>query len=97
MLGKYVREDKALPLIDAIRKMTLEPARRLELSDKGRIEIGCDADITVFNPDTVIDGATFSDLHIQPEGIEYVFIGGNMAMDHKKTVDGRLGRFISYK
>ena len=97
VLGKYVREDKALPLIDAIRKMTLEPARRLELSDKGRIEIGCDADITVFNPDTVIDGATFSDLHIQPEGIEYVFIGGNMAMDHKKTVDGRLGRFISYK
>ena len=88
VLGKYVREDKALPLIDAIRKMTLEPARRLELSDKGRIEIGCDADITVFNPDTVIDGATFS---------EYVFIGGNMAMDHKKTVDGRLGRFISYK
>ncbi len=97
VLGKYVREDKVLPLIDAIRKMTLEPAKRLELDHKGRIQIGCDADITVFDPDTVMDGATFSDLHIQPEGIEYVFIGGKKAMEHKKTVDNRLGRFISYK
>lgn len=97
VLGKYVREDKVLPLIDAIRKMTLEPAKRLELDGKGRIQIGCDADITVFNPDTVIDGATFSDLHIQPEGIEYVFIGGKKAMEHKHTVNNRLGRFISYK
>lgn len=97
VLGKYVREDKVLPLIDAIRKMTLEPAKRLELDHKGRIQIGCDADITVFDPDTVMDGATFSDLHIQPEGIEYVFIGGKKAMEHKNTVDNRLGRFISYK
>ncbi len=97
VLGKYVREDKALPLIDAVRKMTLEPAKRLELEGKGRMQIGCDADITVFDPETVIDGATFSDLHIQPEGIEYVFIGGKKAMDHKTTVNDRLGRFISYK
>lgn len=97
VLGKYVREDKVLPLIDAVRKMTLEPAKRLELENKGRIQIGCDADLTVFDPETVIDGATFSDLHIQPEGIEYVFVGGKMAMDHKRTVNDRLGRFISYK
>ena len=47
VLGKYVREDKALPLIDAIRKMTLEPAKRMDLDQKGRIELGCDADLTI--------------------------------------------------
>lgn len=96
VLGKYVREDKVLPLIDAIRKMTLEPAVRLELDKKGRIEVGCDADLTIFNPATIIDGATFSDLHIQPEGIEYVFINGQLALRDKITVNNRLGKFISY-
>lgn len=42
------------------------------------------------------DGATFSDLHIQPEGIEYVYINGQMALSHKNTVNNRLGRFISF-
>ena len=97
VLGKYVREEKVLPLIDALRKMTLEPAKVLGLDNKGIIKVGADADITVFNPDTIIDGATFQDLHIQPEGIDYVFIGGHMATEGKTTVNGRLGRFISYK
>lgn len=97
VLGKYVREDKVLPLIDAIRKMTLEPAVRLELDKKGRIEIGCDADLTIFDPETIIDGATFSDLHIQPEGIEYVLIAGQVALKNKITVNSRLGRYISYR
>ena len=97
VLGKYVREEKVLPLIDALRKMTLEPAKVLGLDNKGIIKVGADADITVFNPDTIIDGATFQDLHIQPEGIDYVFIGGQMATEGKTTVNGRLGRFISYK
>lgn len=84
-------------MIDALRKITLEPAKRLRLGGKGKIAAGFDADITVFNPDTIRDGATFSDLHIQPEGIDYVFIAGEMAMRGKETVNGRLGRFISYK
>ena len=96
VLGKYVREDKVLPMIDALRKMTLEPAERLNMSRKGRIEEGCDADFTVFNPETIKDGATFSDLHIQPEGIEYVYINGRMALSHKNAVSNRLGRFISF-
>ena len=97
VLGKYVREDGVLPLIDAVRKMTLEPAERLNLDKKGRIKVGCDADLTVFNPDTVIDGADFTNLHIQPEGIESVYINGELALRNKETVNDRLGRFISYR
>ena len=95
VLGKYVREEKALPLIDALRKMTLEPAKRLELEQKGRIALGCDADITIFNPDTIIDKADFMKL-CKPEGIDYVLIGGEIALKDGEHVNDRLGRFISY-
>ena len=95
VLGKYVRQEGALPMIDALRKMTLEPARRLELRHKGRLCVGFDADITVFDPETVIDGATWTDPSVQPEGIDYVIVGGKLAMDHKRVVNDRLGRFIS--
>ena len=97
LLGKYVREEGALPLIDALRKITLEPAKRLDLEKKGRIESGADADITIFDPETVIDGATWTDPKIQPEGIDYVLLAGQVAMDHKKVVNDRLGRFIPYR
>lgn len=95
VLGKYVREEKALPLIDALRKITLEPAKRLELDDKGRIEVGCDADITIFDPETIIDKADFTQLS-RPEGIDYVIINGNTAIAHGENVSEREGRFISF-
>lgn len=95
VLGKYVREDKALPLIDALRKITLEPAQRLEVTEKGRIEIGSDADITIFDPETIIDKADFSNL-CRPEGIEWVFIGGNTALEDGKIVSEHEGHFISF-
>lgn len=95
VLGKYVREEKALPLLDALRKMTLEPAERLELEQKGRIRVGCDADITIFDPQTIIDKADFTKL-CKPEGIDYVLIGGRIALKDGERVNDRLGRFISY-
>lgn len=97
VLGKYVREDKVISLLDALRKITLEPAKRLDLTSKGQICIGCDADITIFDPDTIQDGADFSELNIPPMGIEYVIVNGKVAVDHNNIINDRAGRFVSYK
>lgn len=81
VLGRYVRELKALTLMEALRKMTLMPAQRLEriapmMKDKGRIRVGADADLTVFDPRLVIDKSTFEDPAQYPEGITHVLIAG---------------------
>jgi N-acyl-D-aspartate/D-glutamate deacylase len=93
VLGHYVREEKALDLMTALRKMTFMPAQRLEkrapvFSNKGRIRVGADADITVFDPDRIIDKATF-DEPLQPsEGIHFVFVNGVAVLKDSKLVDG---------
>lgn len=81
VLGRYVRELKALTLVDALRKMTLMPAQRLEsiapmMKNKGRIRVGADADLAVFNPATVIDKSTFEEPAKYSEGIVHVLVGG---------------------
>jgi len=91
VLGKYVREDKVIDLNTAIEKMTLLPARRLEniapaMRFKGRIQVGADADITIFNPDTVIDKATFEKGLEFSAGIEYVLVNGAFVLKNGKTV-----------
>ena len=96
VLGRYVREAGELSLMEALRKMTLAPADRLRLFQKGRIRLDCDADITVFDPKTIIDRADFGDLE-PPEGIEYVLIGGEVAMEKGRAVNRRLGRFIPFR
>lgn len=93
VLGHYVREEKALDLMTALRKMTLMPALRLEkhapiFRDKGRIRIGADADITVFDPDTVIDKATYEKPLQYSEGIEFVFVNGTPVVRDGKLVEG---------
>jgi N-acyl-D-aspartate/D-glutamate deacylase len=81
VLGHYVREEKALDLTTALRKMTLMPAQRLEkrapaFKDKGRIRVGADADITIFDPARVIDKATFDEPLQYSEGIPFVLVNG---------------------
>jgi N-acyl-D-aspartate/D-glutamate deacylase len=93
VLGVYVREQRALSLMDAIRKMTLMPAQRLEASvpamrNKGRIKIGADADIVVFNPDKVIDKATFENAAQYSEGIENVMVAGVFVLRNGNFVSG---------
>lgn len=93
VLGRYVRQEKALSLTDALAKMTIRPARRLErrvpmMQNKGRIKVGADADIVVFNPDTIIDRGTYENPVQAPEGIKYVMVNGAVALDDGKLVDG---------
>lgn len=94
VLGRYVRELGQISMVDALRKMTLEPAGRLGLAEKGQMKEGFDADIAIFDPDTILDGATFEDLHVPPTGIEEVIIQGRTALRRGEVISSRLGRFI---
>ncbi len=85
VLGRYVREQHALGLMDALRKMSLMPAQRLGIQTKGRLQVGADADITVFDPDKVIDRATFENPAQYSEGVSYVLVNGTFVVK-----DGRL-------
>lgn len=76
ILGKYVREDKALTLEEAVYKMTKKPAETFNMTGRGEIKEGYYADICIFNPDTVIDKGTFTEPVQYPEGIEYVIVNG---------------------
>jgi len=93
VLGHYVREEKALDLMTALKKMTLMPAQRLEkrapaFKDKGRIRVGADADITVFDASTVIDKATYEKPLQYSEGIPFVLVGGVPVVQDGKLVEG---------
>ena len=93
VLGFYVREQKALSLMDAIRKMSLLPAQRLEkavpsMLSKGRIKVGADADLTIFDAATVIDRATFDQPALYSEGIRHVLVGGVFVVRDEKIVEG---------
>ena len=94
VLGRYVREQGALALPDAVRKMTSMNAEKLGILNRGLVREGLLADLVVFNPDTVADRATFSDPHQYPAGILHVFVnGGEVLTDGAHT--GRLpGRVI---
>jgi len=76
VLGRYVREQHAMSLMDALRKMTAMPADRLGIHSKGRLAVGADADITVFDPARVTDRATFDQPAQHSEGIPYVLVNG---------------------
>lgn len=92
-LGHYSRERKVLPLMDALAKMTILPARRLEghvtaMKTKGRIAVGADADITVFDPATVIDRATFEQPTLTSAGIPHVLVNGTFVVRDGRLVKG---------
>jgi N-acyl-D-aspartate/D-glutamate deacylase len=86
VLGRYVRDEHILTLMEAIRKMTILPAQRLGLGTKGKIAIGADADITVFDAAKVIDRATFDKPAQYSEGIPYVLVNGTPVVDRGELV-----------
>ncbi len=88
LLGRYVREEHVVTLMEAIRKMSYEPAERLGDKHKGRIEVGADADITVFDPEHVIDRATYENPAQYSEGIPYVVVGGTLVVKDSQIQSG---------
>ena len=100
VLGYYVREQRTLTLMDALRKMTLMPAKRLEaiipqMRKKGRITIGADADITIFDPDLIIDRATFAEPARASDGIVHVLVGGEFVVQEGQLLeDTRPGKAV---
>jgi len=93
-LGKYVRDQKLMPLEQAIRKITSMPAQREHLSNRGSLKIGYFADITIFDPDTIIDHATYTDSNKLSEGVDYVLVNGKLAYDHGKLIGANSGRAL---
>jgi len=100
VLGRYSRDEGRLSLMEAIRKMTLAPARRLEavapaMRRKGRLSVGADADITIFDPETVVDRATFAEPAVPSAGIPHVLVDGVFVVRDGELVEGALpGRAI---
>jgi dihydroorotase len=91
VLAKYVREEHALTLMEAIRKMSLMPAQRLEvvspaMRNKGRIRVGADADITVFDANKVQDEASYERPALASTGIEYVMVNGTVVVRNGELV-----------
>jgi len=93
-LGRYVRQFKVVQLEEGVRKMTSLPASVLGLKDRGRIAEGMKADLVLFNPDTVIDRSTIKDPTAAPEGIPYVIVNGQVAVDKGVAMPARAGRVL---
>mgnify|MGYP001481695067 FL=1 len=93
IIGRFVRDMKVMEFFDAVYKMTYMPAKRLKLNKKGILKAGYDADITIFNYDTIIDKATFKEPQLRPEGIDYVIVDGKVAIEKGITVNNTLGKF----
>ena len=93
VLGHYARDRKALSLMAALRKMTLLPAQRVEtaapaMKKKGRVQVGADADLTLFNPETIIDRSTYLKGDTPSHGIAHVLVGGTFVIKSSQIVEG---------
>jgi dihydroorotase len=95
LLGRFVRETRSLTLMEAIRKIALMPAQRLEsrvaaMKSKGRLRVGADADVTIFDAARVIDRSTYRQPELAPVGIRHVIVNGVAVVADEQLVDGVL-------
>jgi N-acyl-D-amino-acid deacylase len=81
VLGRYVRERKLITLEDAVRKMTSLPASAFRFADRGLIRAGYVADLTIFDPETVSDKATFEQPHAYAQGVRHVIVNGRLVLE----------------
>jgi N-acyl-D-amino-acid deacylase len=93
-IAAFVRVKKLLSLAEAIRKITHLPATILGLTDRGLLKEGNMADMVLFNPDTIKDAATYEDPERYPEGIPYVFVNGELVVEHGEITGAYPGRVL---
>ena len=96
VLGKYARDEKLFELTTAVKKMTSMPAAKLGLHKRGLIAKDYFADIVLFNPETVIDNASFVDPHHFPSGIEYVVVNGKITVKSGKHTGAQAGTVLRH-
>jgi N-acyl-D-amino-acid deacylase len=94
LLGKYVRDEKVIPLEEAVRKLTSLPARNLRLVDRGVLVPGSFADIVVFDPDRIQDHATYDDPHRYATGMHHVAVNGALVLRDGEHTDALPGRVV---
>jgi N-acyl-D-amino-acid deacylase len=96
VLGRYVREQKLLTLEDAVRKMTSLNAAKLGIADRGLLKAGLFADVTIFDPEKIIDRATYTEPFQYNDGIEFVFVNGRMVLERGKHTGATPGRALRH-
>ncbi|MEE8256403.1 MAG: D-aminoacylase [Acidobacteriota bacterium] len=94
LLGKYVREEKVIPLEEAIRRLTSFPATNLKIKQRGRLAPGYFADVVVFDPATIQDHATFEKPHQYSTGVRHVFVNGTQVLKDGEHTGATPGRFV---
>lgn len=97
VLGKYVREEHLLSIEEAIRKMTSLPAQTFGMKKKGLLKEGFDADIVIFNQETILDKSTYEDPTQKPEGIIHVLVNGKFAVESGKVTSSTSGKVLRHK
>ena len=93
ILGHYSRDQQTIGLMDALKKMTLLPAQRVEsiapvMGNKGCVRLGADADITLFDPDTILDRSTYEQGDVPSQGIVHVLVSGTFVVRDGELVEG---------
>jgi N-acyl-D-amino-acid deacylase len=94
LLGKYVRQEKVIKLAEAIRRLTSLPAENLKLDRRGKLEKGYYADIVIFDPDKIIDHATFEKPHQYATGMVHVFVNGTQVLKDGRHTGAKPGRIV---
>jgi N-acyl-D-amino-acid deacylase len=94
LLGRYVRDEKLIPLEEAIRRLTSLPATTLKLERRGALKVGHFADLVVFDPAAVQDHATFDKPHQYSSGVRHVFVNGVQVLRDGEHTNAKPGRFV---